>query len=199
MAWVPIAATVIGTVMQIKGAGDAAAAARAQGQAQQVQDQYQATQMEQQAGQEIAAKQRSAAEQTRQANLLASRAIAVAGASGGGVSDPSVANLIADISGEGAYRAGVQLYQGEENARQLRMGSGAKLYEGQVAAQGGDLKAQGFENAGLGAAFKGAESIYDKFGFGGSKAGGGGGGGGGTATTGNGWMDAGTQAMSAFT
>src|SRR3990167_1798671 len=68
---------------------------------------YQAAQLRQAAGQERASSQRSAIEERRRASLIASRALALAGAGGGGVSDPGVANLLADIEGEGAYRAAV--------------------------------------------------------------------------------------------
>ncbi|MBL4854660.1 MAG: hypothetical protein JKY25_10540 [Robiginitomaculum sp.] len=64
-----------------------------------------------QAGQEVAQGQHSAQEERRQAKILASRALAVA-AAGGGAADPSTARAIADIDGEGAYRAAIQLYRG---------------------------------------------------------------------------------------
>lgn len=92
--------------------------------------QFEAEQLEQDAGQTIAASQRAAREQERIATLVASRALAVAAASGGGASDTTVVNLIARIKGEGAYRAGVKLYEGEARARKLRLSADARRYEG---------------------------------------------------------------------
>lgn len=91
-----------------------------------------AVQAEQNAGQAIAAAQRVRDEQTRQATLVASRAQAVAAASGGGASDATVVNLISRIKGEGAYRGMVAVYQGEEQARKLRLVASTKRYEGAV-------------------------------------------------------------------
>ena len=160
-------ASVAGTAMSFMGNMQAAVSAKQAAQAQKQQADFQAAQMAQQAGQEQAAAQRKAADQTRQANMLASRAIAVAGAGGGGVTDPTVANLIADIQGEGAYRKGVSIYQGEENARQLKMGASAKTYEGDIALQRGEQQASAYRTKAFAGAAMGASSIYGKFGGGG--------------------------------
>lgn len=78
-----------------------------------------AAQLEANAGTERAMSQRSAMEERRQARIIASRGVAVAAASGGGVDDPTVLNILANIEGEGEYRALTQLYNGEEEARGL--------------------------------------------------------------------------------
>lgn len=91
---------------------------------------FQAKVMEQRAGQEIAFAQHQGIEEKRVAGLVASRALAVAAASGGGASDTTVVNLISKVKGEGAYRAGVRLYEGESRARNLRLAASAKRYEG---------------------------------------------------------------------
>lgn len=200
MAWFPIAAAAVSMVMQISSAGkanagaqQAAQAAELAGQRQQQSDKFQADQMEVQAGQELAASQRAAQEQRRQAAFVASRAVAVAGASGGGVTDPTVANLIGDIQGEGAYRSALKIYQGEDNARQLRMGADAKTFEGSVAVENAGYQADAYRTRGqtgmlsaVGSAFGTGASLFGKYGMGGptsSKS----------ALTGNGWMDAGTD------
>lgn len=77
---------------------------------------------------EIAGGQRRAGEEKRQADLLASRALAVASASGADPSGVQITDIIADIDGEGAYRAAVAMYEGEANARSLRL-SGTLAYE----------------------------------------------------------------------
>jgi hypothetical protein len=67
----------------------------------------------------------------RRTDLLASRALAVAAASGGGASDPTVVNTIAGIAQEGAYRKAVALYRGDEEARKLTMQAEAAEFEGE--------------------------------------------------------------------
>ena len=60
-----------------------------------------AVQLEEKAGQERAISQRKAVNVRRQAKLAESRALALAAASGGGASDPTVMNIISGIAGEG--------------------------------------------------------------------------------------------------
>jgi hypothetical protein len=122
-----------------------------------------AAQLEQQAGQVIAASQRDASEERKKTELIASRALAVASSSGGGAHDPTVANIIADIQGEGAYRQAVALYQGEEQARRLKMGATATLAEGQLLEQAGKDKQSVYDWEAAGAAARGASSLYSKY------------------------------------
>jgi hypothetical protein len=91
---------------------------------------YQAAQLQQNAGQTMAASQRQAYDIQRQADYLTSRAIAAAAGSGGGANDPTVLNLIARNAGEMAYRKSLALYGGQERARQMGMEAQSKLYEG---------------------------------------------------------------------
>ena len=76
----------------------------------------QAAQLDVQAGQERATSQRQAIEERRAGRLASSRALAIAAASGGGSDDPSVVNAIANIAGEGEYRALTALYDGNIQA-----------------------------------------------------------------------------------
>lgn len=73
------------------------------------------------AGNERATSQRSAAEERRLARLMESRARAVAAKSGAGVSDPTVVNLMGDLSAEGEYRALTRMYEGETAAQSLEL------------------------------------------------------------------------------
>lgn len=73
------------------------------------------------AGDERATSQLAAAEERRRARLLESRARAVAAKSGAGASDPSVLNLMADLSAEGEYRALARMYEGETGAQSLEL------------------------------------------------------------------------------
>jgi len=91
---------------------------------------FQAAQLQQNAGQAQASAQRSAYDAGRQTDYANSRALAVAASSGGGASDPTVVNLMARNAGEGAYRQAVALYGGDEKARLMNMQADAKEFEG---------------------------------------------------------------------
>lgn len=119
--------TVIGAGLSLYGGSKSAKGykktgrrARQRGQEQQVYNEVAATQA-------IAVGQIAALEEERQAKLVASRAIAVA-AAGGAVED--ITNLLADIEGEGAYRASLAMFEGEREAERLR-------FEGKQAAKYG--------------------------------------------------------------
>tara|TARA_R110000868_G_scaffold142759_3_gene360209 strand:- start:2398 stop:2988 length:591 start_codon:yes stop_codon:yes gene_type:complete len=159
--------SIIGSVVSFAGNMQAGKAAKQAGERQQAAAKFQADQMAAQSIQEQAAAQRGAIDQRRQASLIASRAVAAAGASGGGVDDPSVQNLISDIRGEGAYRAAVKLYQGEDAARQLRMGGEAKIYEGSLKMQDANDRASAYYTKGIGSGL----SLMGKYGSGGPKGG----------------------------
>jgi hypothetical protein len=91
---------------------------------------FEAAQLRDRAGSAAATGQRDAAEEMRRTRYAQSRALALAAASGGGASDPTVINIIAGIAKEGAYRKEVDLYQGEDRARLLRMQAQAREIEG---------------------------------------------------------------------
>jgi hypothetical protein len=82
----------------------------------------------------MAAAQRQAFETGRVGEYTQSHALAAAAASGGGASDPSVISTIANLAGETAYRKSLDLYQGEERSRQLKMSAAASRYSGQIGA-----------------------------------------------------------------
>jgi hypothetical protein len=91
---------------------------------------FEAAQLRDRATTAPATAQRDAAEEARKARYAQSRALAVAAASGGGASDPTVINIIAGIAQEGEYRMQAALYQGEDRARLLRMQAQAREIEG---------------------------------------------------------------------
>lgn len=94
--------------------------------------QFQADQLRQNANTAQAASQRQAFDIDRQTQYITSRALAVAAASGGGASDPSVVRLIARDAGEGAYQKQLALYGGRDQARLDLETADAKTYEGQT-------------------------------------------------------------------
>lgn len=91
---------------------------------------FQAEQLRQNAGQVQASSQRQAFEADRQTQYANSKALAMAAASGGGASDPTVVNLIARNAGEGAYQKAIALYGGDDKARLMGMQADAKEFEG---------------------------------------------------------------------
>lgn len=158
-----------GGFTEAAGYEQAAEGARVAGRRKNVAAQFEAQQMEQQAGQSIAAAQRDALEERRRADLAASRALVLAAASGGGASDSTVVNIISQLKGEGAYRSAVALYRGEDQARKMRMGASAKRFEGAVAEEGGEYQAAGYETMATAATFKAGASLFESYGGGGYK------------------------------
>jgi hypothetical protein len=69
------------------------------------------------AGQVVARGQRTALEEIRQAQIVASRAVAVAAA--GGYSE-DIDHLLADIEGEGVYAASLAMWEAETEAERMR-------------------------------------------------------------------------------
>lgn len=120
--WVQIAGTALTAAGAIYGGVQAKRAADAK-----------KHQLEDQAAFEKAAGQRRAIEERRASQFARSRALAVAGASGAGVGDPTVANLLADLQTEGEYRALTQLFTGDETALGLQDQATAAGREGKAA------------------------------------------------------------------
>lgn len=128
------AALAAGTAMSVAGAIGQGNAARGAAN-------YQAAQLQQQAGQERATSQRQAMEERRRARFAQSRLQALAAASGAGATDPTVIDLSGDIAAEGEYRALTALFGGEERARGLTMNAQARRYEGQQQRRAGVMNA----------------------------------------------------------
>lgn len=128
LAWPLMVAS---TVLQGVGAHE-------EGKGQQRALNYQAAQLNQQAGQTRASAQREAIEQRRQAALANSRLQALAG---GGGTDAGVVNIASNIAGEGEYRALASLYEGEERAIGMDMAATGKRFEGKQAKRAGNMKA----------------------------------------------------------
>jgi hypothetical protein len=187
MAWfiplIPYAISAAGAVYGVVQQNKAAKKSDDQATLQRIAAEQQAAELDRQANAEQGSAQRAALEERRKASILASRATAVAGSSGGGVNDPSVQNLIGDIQGEGAYRSAVQLYQGDESARQLRTTASNARITGYVQAENTSAAAGAYRAKAMGTAISGASSLYQKYsngGFGGSNPDN-------SAITGNGW------------
>lgn len=159
------AAQGIGTLLQAWGYQQSGRAARAAAEQRKVGAQFQAEQYEQQAQVTIALSQRAAEEEERQGRFQASRSLAVAAASGGGVTDPTVVNLIANTKGEAHYRAAVDLYQGESKARSLRLAALSNNLTSDWDQEGGARTEEQYDIASLGTIAKGGASLYAKYGM----------------------------------
>jgi hypothetical protein len=140
-AAVSIGSSLYGIYSAEKAGKEQRKALRAQGRAQQAAKYFAAKQMEQGAKQQQAIAQRGAYEEARKAELLQSRALAIAGASGAGASDPNVTKLLSDIAAEGQLNAATQLYNGDEAARALRLGAKIARWEGDQAKKGLNVEA----------------------------------------------------------
>jgi len=165
--YLPVALSVLGMFQQSAGAKQAGAAAKTNAEAQANAAEFQAKQLEQQAGQSMATGQRQSMEQLRQAKLVQSRAIALAAASGAGASDPTVVRLMGQIGAEGAYRAGVAMYQGEEQARQMRLKAAGARYEGEAALISGQARSDAYSTASTASLLSGAGTLFARYGMGG--------------------------------
>jgi len=155
---------VVGSIAGMVAARDAGRMARVQGERARIAAEFAAWQADEQAGTAIAISQRQAMEEHRQATLVASRALAVAAASGAGVSDPTMVRILANARGEGAYRASVALYEGEAKARTLRLDAAAGRVSGWDAQAEGATRDQGYALQGLGNTARATASLYAKYG-----------------------------------
>lgn len=126
----------------------------------------QADTMKIEAGQQRASGQRAAMEERRRASLVRSRSVALAAASGGSVSDPTVMNLLGDIDTESELRALTAIYQGEESARGLEYGAELTRAGGAGEAYAGRIKDRASRFAAFGTLAQGASnvgSLYAKY------------------------------------
>ncbi len=130
---------------------------------------YEAAQMRQNAGEAQASAQHAALDVDRQSQLIASRALAVAAASGGGASDPGVVSLMAKYAQEASYKKAVALYGGDERARAMNAQADAKQFEGKNVALNSDMVAGSQLFGATTTLMKGSakdSSLYQRFGMG---------------------------------
>lgn len=114
-----------------------------------------------------AVSQRRAAEELRQGRLVASANLARAAASGASVSDPTVVKLLADAEAEFTYRANIALFEGEAEARRLRVEAALGRVSGAQARLAGLEEERGARFAAIGSVLTGGASLYSKYGGGG--------------------------------
>lgn len=100
-----------------------------------------ARQQEEQAKAEQAAAQQEANGERKKARYLRSRALAVAGASGAGVSDPTINNILAGIDTQGEMNALSTLWSGDTTANGLRREASATRAEGRASRRASNMGA----------------------------------------------------------
>ena len=164
---VPAALGATGTILGFIGSMGAASSAKRAADRARMAAEIEAQQLTQQGGQAVAGSQREAWSERRKAELLASRGLAIAAASGGGAADPTVTKILANITGEGSYRAALALYAGEDRKRQLDFGAAARRYEGQSAVEAGSDTAAAYRTRALAGLATGSAGLYGKYGLGG--------------------------------
>lgn len=104
-----------------------------QGQAANAAAKFEAQQLEQRAKEQEAAGQAAALEERRRSQILQSRALAVAGASGGGALDPGVLNIISGLEGEGEQAFQSELFNARSRAGTLEAQAAGRRFEGKQA------------------------------------------------------------------
>lgn len=162
-----IATTAISTVGTLAGASAEAANYKAEGKAQEAVAEYEASQLRYKAGQERASAQRAAEQERRKGRLAASRARAVAAASGGGATAPTVMDILSTLRGQSEYNAGVAMYEGEETAKGLEAQAENTEAEGKYARAAANYRAKytkrlGYLNA-AGTLVSGGATFYGKY------------------------------------
>lgn len=146
MTWWGIGAAAVSAVVSIAGQQKSKKAAKSDAK-------FQAKQLAESAAISRAAGQRAAAEERRQSRLVES---AIQARAGGGGMDQTVVNLIADVAGEGEYRALTALYEGETGAVGREAQAGAALRTGRAQAS-----ASNYQSAGT--ALSAASSMFSKY------------------------------------
>ncbi len=91
-----------------------------------------ARELRKRAGVRRAVGHREAAEEQRNAELAYSRALSIAAASGGGVSDPGVVKLFADLQAEGDFRVLSRLFVSEDEAQGIEYRADVAQREGRA-------------------------------------------------------------------
>lgn len=162
-----IATTVVSAAGTLVAAHQQASAAKAEGKAAEAMAEYQASQLRYKAGQERAASQKAAEGERRRARLAQSRARAVAAASGGGATAPTVMDILSSLRAQGEYNAQTALYEGSEAAAGLEAQADAAIQEGKYARAASNYRSKFTKQAGymegVGTLMKGASTYYDRF------------------------------------
>ena len=100
--------------------------------------------------QELASSQRQAIQQGQQTDMVMSKQLATAAASGGGVQTPSIMSIYGQTAGQGDYNSRSALYTGQQKKWQQQVQADAAKARGENAAAGSILGAIGGAVSGIG-------------------------------------------------
>ncbi len=120
-----------GSILGLLGTGLSAAGTIYAGNQAQASANAQAKSMEKKGEQEYAIAQRKARESRREKELVLSRQRAIAAASGGGASDPTVESIMGKTEEKGEYNALLDMYNGAQMRADLYREAGITRAEGQ--------------------------------------------------------------------
>lgn len=120
-----------------------------QGQAENIAAKFEARQMEARAKEQEAAGQQAALEQRRKTQVLQSRALAVAGASGAGALDPNVLRILAGLESEGEQSFQSELFNARSQAELLRGQAAGTRFSGKQSQTAGYIRGAGTALSGL--------------------------------------------------
>lgn len=134
------------------------------GYAQNAAAQFAAGQMRQNASDAAAASQRAAIDIGREGDYIASKQLAIAAASGGGASDPTVMNVIARSKAETAYRQSLAIYGGQAKEREMRLGAEAEIRTGKDELRTARMASFGADIGAMSTLARGGVSLYEKYG-----------------------------------
>ena len=161
-----------GSTKAVSGQDDAANAVEAAGVNQRAMYALRGAELRRQAGQQVAASQHKGFTDATDAALMASKLIAAGGASGG--SGPQIQRLVSDIIAKGSYNRAMDIYNGDEAARQRIEEANANDLAGYYSQLGANQKAAALRSganasaiSGMGAILPGAATLYERYGGGG--------------------------------
>lgn len=148
MAWLALASTVLSAASASNQAAESAQAVKIAGIKQASSENQEAIQLDASAQQDRAAAEQEALDRRRQIQIKASRANAIASASGANSIDPSVVNIMAGYDQESDYAANAALYSGEQSARSKDYAAMLKRQGARDSITASGITAKGYQTAG---------------------------------------------------
>lgn len=115
-----------------------------------------AKQLEAKANEERAVSQRRAIQARRIAERAKGRARAIAAASGGGVDDPTVQNILGELEDQGTFNVLSELYSGEASGQGLEFAAAERRSAGKAYRRRARLAA-------VGNLLEGGTTLYDRY------------------------------------
>ena len=161
-SFLPAIFTVGGSIMNFMGLKEQGAGVMEASQRKQVAANLQAEQLDINAGQAQSAAQRDARNVKLQTQLVMSRQMALAAASGAGMGT-TVPNLIARTAGEGQYQSAIALYAGDEKARSLHAQAASLRMQGAMGVEDARSTKSAYNTAAGATLLKGAGSLFNNY------------------------------------